>query len=161
MISYPSCLLLRKVIGIGMMMLGGFAATSPAQTSEQALPVVIDGKMPIYPVMARCARIQGVVTVKVTTDGKKVTALGEGSGPPMLVKFVKENISTWEFLQHKLFHSPSPSTRSQNQCGRVENLRSCRGDQTAPLGRRVPLVPRIWGPGIRSTVPLTTHILIS
>jgi hypothetical protein len=83
------------------MMLGGFAATSPAQTSEQALPVVIDGKMPIYPVMARCARIQGVVTVKVTTDGKKVTALGEGSGPPMLVKFVKENISTWEFLQHK------------------------------------------------------------
>jgi hypothetical protein len=63
--------------------------------------VVIAGKMPLYPIMARLARVEGVVKIRVTTDGEKVTSLEAESGPPMLVKFAKENILTWEFVKHK------------------------------------------------------------
>lgn len=62
---------------------------------------MVAGQMPLYPIIARAARVQGVVKLEVTTDGKKVTAVHAESGPPMLVKFAKQNILTWEFLQHK------------------------------------------------------------
>jgi outer membrane biosynthesis protein TonB len=65
-----------------------------AQKAEQELPLVIAGKMPLYPIMARLARVEGVVKIRVTTDGEKVTSLEAESGPPMLVKFAKENILT-------------------------------------------------------------------
>ena len=48
--------------------------------------------MPLYPRTALLARIQGVVKIRVTTDGKKVSSLEAESGPPMLVNAAKENI---------------------------------------------------------------------
>ena len=51
--------------------------------------------------MARAARVQGIVKIKVTTDGKKVVSAEAESGPPMLVKFAKENIVSWKFTEHK------------------------------------------------------------
>lgn len=72
-----------------------------AQGDKQELPLVIAAEMPLYPVMARAARIQGIVKMRVTTDGKKVTSVEAESGPAMLVKFTKENILTWRFSDHK------------------------------------------------------------
>jgi Gram-negative bacterial TonB protein C-terminal len=72
-----------------------------AQDRNRELPLVITGKVPLYPIEARAARIQGTVKVKVTTDGERVTSVQAESGPPMLVKFVKENVLTWEFTRHK------------------------------------------------------------
>ena len=63
--------------------------------------MVIAGRMPLYPIMARSARIQGVVKIRVTTDGKKMNSLNMGAGPPMLVRFSRENILNWEFLERK------------------------------------------------------------
>jgi hypothetical protein len=83
------------------MILSGILSPALAQKAEQEIPLIIAGKMPLYPIMARAARIQGIVKVSVTTDGKKVTSLDAESGPPMLVKAAKENILTWEFLEHK------------------------------------------------------------
>jgi len=72
-----------------------------AQKPEPELPLVIAGKMPLYPLTALHVGVQGVVKIKVTTNGKKVTALDAESGPAMLVKFAKEDILTWEFTEHK------------------------------------------------------------
>jgi hypothetical protein len=71
-----------------------------AQDAKHELPLVIGGKMPLYPIMARTARIEGIVKVRVTTDGEKVGSIQAESGPPMLVRFVKENVLTWEFTKH-------------------------------------------------------------
>ena len=93
---------LRTFIAVGPLMLCGILPRAIlAQSETQELPLVIAGKMPLYPLMARLARVQGVVKIKVTTDGEKVSSLDAESGPPMLVKFAKENILTWEFAKHK------------------------------------------------------------
>ena len=89
-------------LGIGLVLLLGLpSSTAPAQKSEHHLPLVIMGKMPIYPIMARLARVEGIVRIKVKTDGKKVASIDAESGPPMLVKFSEENIRTWEFADHE------------------------------------------------------------
>jgi hypothetical protein len=92
---------LRNLASVALMVLSGMLTPAAAQRAEQNIPLVVDGKMPLYPILARAARIQGVVKIKVTTDGKKVTSVDAESGPPMLVKFAKENILTWEFTAHK------------------------------------------------------------
>ena len=92
---------IRKFLGVGLMILTGMLSNGLAQKAEQELPLVIAGKMPLYPIMARLARVEGVVKIRVTTDGEKVTSFEAESGPPMLVKFAKENILTWEFVKHK------------------------------------------------------------
>lgn len=93
---------IRTFIAVGLMTLcGTLPGAVPAQSGRQELPLVIAGKMPLYPTMARLARIQGVVKIKVKTDGEKVSSLDAESGPPMLVRFAKENILTWEFVKHK------------------------------------------------------------
>src|ERR1035437_2537154 len=92
---------IRKFLGVGLMFLTGMLAPAFAQKAEQELPLVIAGKMLLYPIMARLARVEGVVKIRVTTDGEKVTSFEAESGPPMLVKFAKENILTWEFVKRK------------------------------------------------------------
>ena len=91
----------RIYLAVALIFLYGMMSPAFAQKTKQELPVVVAGQMPLYPIIARAARIQGVVKIKVTTDGKRVTAVYAESGPPMLVKFAKQNILTWEFLQDK------------------------------------------------------------
>ena len=43
-----------------------------AQESAETLPKVMQHSEPIYPPLARQTRIQGEVSVKVTTDGESV-----------------------------------------------------------------------------------------
>src|SRR5713226_899102 len=50
--------------------------------------------------VARQTRIQGVVTLRVSTDGKQVSAVDAENGPPLLVKAAKENVKTWQFEPH-------------------------------------------------------------
>jgi hypothetical protein len=94
-------LLVLAFLDVGVPILSGFASPALAQTAEPELPLVVAGKMPLYPTMARLARVTGVVRITVTTDGEKISSLEAVSGPPMLVKFAKDNILTWEFAKHK------------------------------------------------------------
>jgi len=50
--------------------------------------------------VARQTRIQGVVTLRVSTDGKQVSAVDAANRPPLLVKAAKENVKTWQFEPH-------------------------------------------------------------
>jgi len=69
----------------------------PAQKTTSDLPRVIRASVPFYPEIARQTRIQGTVTLRVSTDGKLVSDIGAGSGHPILVEAATENVKTWEF----------------------------------------------------------------
>src|SRR6476660_282814 len=94
---HPKRYLMPVFLMTGMAILSGLPSPAFAQRAEPEPPLVVAGKMPLYPIMARSARVQGVVKIRVTTDGKKVVSFETESGPAMLVRSTKENILTWEF----------------------------------------------------------------
>jgi TonB family protein len=56
------------------------------------------GNAPVYPAVAKAARIQGVVTLKGTiTEQGTVADLSVVSGPPLLQKAAMEAVSTWTY----------------------------------------------------------------
>lgn len=71
------------------------------QQKKQSLPRVLSAGMPFYPPFARTASTQGIVTLRVSTDGKHVKSVDSESGHPLLVKDAKANVRTWEFEPHK------------------------------------------------------------
>jgi hypothetical protein len=63
-----------------------------------ALPIVVAMAPPTFPVFARLAHIQGVVRLKVTTDGQRVTnAQEQGKASPLLAGLAEKNVRTWQF----------------------------------------------------------------
>src|SRR6266851_2149670 len=71
-----------------------------AHRTASDLPKVIRASVPFYPELARQTRIQGTVTLRVSTDGELVSDVGAGSGHPILVRAATENVKTWEFKPH-------------------------------------------------------------
>ena len=71
-----------------------------AQESTETLPKVVEHSEPIYPPLARQTRIQGEVSVKVTTDGESVCEAVAQTGHPLLRKAAEDNVKTWKFLSH-------------------------------------------------------------
>lgn len=88
----------RIVVVAALALLAGVVT---AQEATQGYPVVVGGSMPIYPVFARLAHIQGVIQLQVTTDGTAVTAVKVLSGQPMLAGEAEANVRTWKFSEHK------------------------------------------------------------
>jgi len=83
-----------------LLALGLAASVCAAQESKTPVPDLASAAVPFYPRLAQMARIQGVVTLRLSTDGKRVSAIEGESGPLMLVKAAKENVGTWQFEQH-------------------------------------------------------------
>jgi hypothetical protein len=71
-----------------------------AQESTEALPKVVQHSEPIYPPLARQARIQGEVSVKVTTDGESVREAVAQTGHPLLRMAAEDNAKSWKFASH-------------------------------------------------------------
>lgn len=71
-----------------------------AQENTQKFPTVTKYKCPQYPADARLARIQGTVTLLVTTDGHAVTNVKVVSGPQILAKPAEANVRSWKFSDH-------------------------------------------------------------
>jgi hypothetical protein len=129
-----------------LVLCGMMPLATRAQDGKQEFPLVLAGKMPLYPIMARAARVQGVVKLKVTTDGKKVASVDVESGPPMLVKFAKENILTWEFTVHK------PTTFVTTFEYIIEEPAQCDYSNDA-LTLKLPLEVRIIVKGLKTCDP--------
>jgi Gram-negative bacterial TonB protein C-terminal len=70
------------------------------QQVKPAAPKVVRASVPFYPSLARQTGIQGAVTLRVSTDGQRVSAVDAGNGPPLLVNAAKENVKTWQFEPH-------------------------------------------------------------
>lgn len=137
---------MRNLVGVALMMLSGMLSPAAAQKAGQDLPLVVAGEMPLYPIMARAARVQGVVKIKVTTDGKKVAAVDAESGPPMLVKFAKENILTWKFSGHK----PTKFVTTFEYV--IEGPAQCDYSNNA-VALKLPLEVRISAKGLKTCDP--------
>jgi outer membrane biosynthesis protein TonB len=71
-----------------------------AQEGPRALPEVISHKNPVYPALARQARIRGPVRLRITTDGRSVTDVVALDGHPLLVRAATDNVQTWRFADH-------------------------------------------------------------
>ena len=86
--------------------LPAFVLSAAKQESPEALPKVVEHADPIYPPLARQARIQGDVHVKITTDGELVREAQAESGHSLLRKAAEDNARTWKFVAHTpgVFH---------------------------------------------------------
>ncbi len=83
-----------------LLTLGLGASMSIAQQSKDSLPTVITASVPFYPPAARVAGIEGVVRLRLSTDGKSVSAVSSQTGPPALIRAAEENVRTWKFKEH-------------------------------------------------------------
>jgi hypothetical protein len=72
-----------------------------AQESKVALPRVAGAAVPLYPPLARAAHVQGVVHVKLTTDGQRAVTAHAEDGPKLLAAAAEENARTWQFAVHE------------------------------------------------------------
>jgi hypothetical protein len=75
-------------------------AQSNTAVLTQPLPYVSNMAVPFYPPIARAANMQGVVHIRVTTDGNKVVATRVEGGPRLLADGAEKNVKTWEFAEH-------------------------------------------------------------
>ncbi len=72
-------------------------ATTLSMSQVTHYPVVTSGETPLYPPVARAARIQGEVQLRITTDGSKPVSVTIVSGQPILAKAAQDNAKTWIF----------------------------------------------------------------
>ncbi len=91
---------MRNLTGIGAIGILLLSFPLAAQQVRAPLPKVASACIPFYPPLAPPARIQGAVTLRLSTDGKRISTVDAESGPPMLVKAAKENVKTWRFEPH-------------------------------------------------------------
>lgn len=65
---------------------------------NDVLPIVTRMAPPTYPPFARRVNVQGVVRVRVTTDGQRVTEVQPQGKPfPLLAALATKNVRTWQF----------------------------------------------------------------
>ena|SRR5215469_14740999 len=77
------------------------AGSLVAQNSAPESPVVKSAEMPLYPQLARSARIQGTAELKVTTDGTSITNITATGAEKLLLNAAEANVRTWTFYKHK------------------------------------------------------------
>ena len=83
------------------MVLLAWGSMIAAQEPKIVAPLIAGASVPLYPPLARAAKVQGVVHVKVTTDGSKVETARAEDGHPLLVAAAEENARTWQFSKHE------------------------------------------------------------
>jgi hypothetical protein len=71
-------------------------------SGEASLPSVIGAATPLYPIGPHTVNIQGVVRVKVNTDGRQVSdaRVEDDGGNPALGRAALDNAKTWLFSDH-------------------------------------------------------------
>jgi hypothetical protein len=76
-------------------------ATAQSMAEAADTPVVKFGEMPLYPLVAREARLEGTVRLQVTTDGVYITKVAASGAHKLLLDAAEENIRTWHFYRHR------------------------------------------------------------
>jgi TonB family protein len=83
-----------------LVVVAGSSALVLAQESAKTLPEVTEHAAINYPALARQARIQGQVRLRVTTNGHVVTDVAIAEGHPLLAQSAEQNVRTWKFVDH-------------------------------------------------------------
>ena len=119
-----------RVRTTGVLVLSILAMGATIAISQQkSLPSVAGASVPFYPRVPQQAHIEGVVRLRIATDGNRVASVQVESGQPMLVQAAQENVRTWQFEPHAAttfettFHYkllPSKCDAECNKCDSVE-----------------------------------------
>jgi hypothetical protein len=72
-----------------------------AQQSTPSPPTVTKYDCPQYPEKARSLHIEGIVIMRVTTDGHAVTDVKVIRASRILEPFAEANVRTWKFAEHR------------------------------------------------------------
>jgi len=96
-----------------------------AQQKNIALPMMAAASVPLYPPIARIANIDGVVHLKITTDGHNVVRVQIVDGQRLLATAAEENAKTWQFTTHE------PTTFTVTY--RYKLVSSWKGDSNNPI----------------------------
>src|ERR1700687_1115048 len=92
----------NRLIWLVVFVLTLLTASARAQVSHVALPRVSAAAVPLYPHGAVRANIEGIVQVKVTTDGHRVvTATADKRSARLLAQAAEANARTWAFDIHE------------------------------------------------------------
>jgi hypothetical protein len=75
-------------------------AQSTTAALRQTLPYVSNMAVPFYPPVARAANLEGIVHIRVTTDGTRVVATRVEDGPKLLAEGAEKNVKTWKLAQY-------------------------------------------------------------
>ena len=82
----------------------------PATHAQQQRGTYIESlQMPCYPPMARVARVEGTVQIKLTRSANGSVTSAEGVGHGLLKDATIENVRTWKFAPFKGQHPPEPA----------------------------------------------------
>ena len=84
-----------------LLLLVDASMAAQVQKLKPALPMVAAASIPLYPLLARTANMEGVVHVSVTTDGQRVTTAHAQDGPKLLAAAAEDNARTWQFAIHE------------------------------------------------------------
>jgi len=147
---------LQRIAAAALMCLagGGLLALAAQQKDAPQLPRVSSAWAPSYPPIARQARIQGLVTLGVTTDGKHVARFDSESGPALLVIQAKENVKTWEFSQHQpISFEIRFNYKLFTPC---EPVCECSGDKQESVVLRLPTDVELSAPSVIICDPVAT-----
>jgi hypothetical protein len=68
---------------------------------KDALPAVTNINVPSYSLPARTVHIEGVVHVKIRTDGRVIIEAKAEDGNILLAKSAESNALTWKFVPHE------------------------------------------------------------
>jgi len=97
--GFPATNLALRCAGIAFL-IASLAALVSAQEAKAPVPALTSAAVPFYPRVPQQAHIEGVVRLRISTDGNRVTSVEVESGQPMLVQAAKENVKTWQFERH-------------------------------------------------------------
>ena len=89
----------RAVAPSMFLLLAGWSVAT--QQPSVSLPMIASAQAPLYPPVARHANVEGVVHLKITTDGRRVIATHVDDGHKLLATAAEENARTWQFSLHE------------------------------------------------------------
>lgn len=88
-------------LALVLLLLSAYSAAQDKPLDRKgSLPKVVSAFVPFYPELARQTHIQGPVTLRVSTDGKRVSAVEAENGHRLLETAAMENAKTWQFEPH-------------------------------------------------------------
>ena len=91
---------MKRAFLILLLLASLFPETTKAQEANNPqYLVVVQGELPLYPAVAKTARLSGSVQVLVIVKDGEVTGAEAISGNPLLVSPTIKNIKTWKFVK--------------------------------------------------------------
>jgi hypothetical protein len=93
-------ILIPQIVIASVMLLYPYSAEAQSAPYAPESPVVNSAQIPLYPVLARQARIDGTVQVEVTTDGTSITKIATSGAHKMLLDAAEQNVRTWKLYKH-------------------------------------------------------------